>query len=196
MIIYFDTETSGLHPGQICQLSYVMQDKTKSIAKNFFFSVDYVEYGAYLVHGFSVENLKSLSNGKRFSDCFDEIRKDFESADVLVSHNTAFDFSFMRAEYDRLGKVFYFKNEYCTMKKATPFCKLSRKSGAGYKYPKLNELCSILSVSDNEIEQTTKRLFDFSSGYHDARFDTVAVFLAVNKGFESGLLFSELKEFL
>ena len=36
MIIYFDTETTGLYPGQICQLSYVMQDEGKVVAKNFF----------------------------------------------------------------------------------------------------------------------------------------------------------------
>ena len=94
MILYFDTETTGLYPGQICQLSYVMQDKENLLAKNFFFSVDCVEREAFNVHGFSVEKLSQLSNGKRFNHHFNQINKDFETADLVVSHNISFDFSF------------------------------------------------------------------------------------------------------
>ena len=76
MILYLDTETTGLYPGNICQLSYAMQDKSGVRAKNMFFSVDKVDYGAYLVHGFSVAKLKTLSKGLRFADRFDEINAD------------------------------------------------------------------------------------------------------------------------
>ena len=78
MIIYLDTETTGLRPGQICQLSYVIQDGQQVRGKNFFYTVDAVEYGAFMVHGFSVEKLKSLSKGKRFSDSILEVKEDFE----------------------------------------------------------------------------------------------------------------------
>ena len=37
MIIYFDTETTGLSPGGIIQLSYIMQDSNGVVGKNFFF---------------------------------------------------------------------------------------------------------------------------------------------------------------
>ena len=103
MILYFDTETTGLHPGQICQLTYILQDKNGVKAKNFFFSVDYVEFSAQMVHGFSKEKLFVLSNGKTFSDHFEEIKSDFESADLVVAHNVSFDFSFMRKEFERMG---------------------------------------------------------------------------------------------
>ena len=196
MILYFDTETSGLKPGQICQLSYIMQDGESIKAKNFFFNVDFVEFGAYMVHGFSVEKLKSLSGGKRFADCFDEIEKDFACATVLCSHNTAFDFSFMRAEYDRLGKVFLINEEFCTMKKSTPICKLLRSNGISYKYPKLSELCAFLQIQDDEIEKTSQKLFGIKAGYHDARFDTTAVYLIVNKGYKEKNIFKELKKCL
>ena len=76
MILYLDTETTGLRPGQICQISYIMQTKNSVVAKNMFFTVDSVEYGAYSVHGFSVEKLKELSKGKRFEDCVLEIKED------------------------------------------------------------------------------------------------------------------------
>ena len=70
MILYFDTETTGLHPGQICQLSYVMQTKEKVESKNFFFSVDYIEPSAQMVHGFSKQKLFDLSAGRNFGDFF------------------------------------------------------------------------------------------------------------------------------
>ncbi len=195
MILYFDTETTGLYPGQICQLSYIMQTEEKCLSKNFFFTVDYVEMSAQLVHGFSVQKLKELSNGKKFADYFDEIKSDFENADLIVSHNTSFDFSFMRKEYERLNEVFYIKNEFCSMKKSTPICKLLRKSGTGYKYPKLQELCEFLGVKNQEILSFSSTAFNSKCGFHDARFDTSAVFLAVNKMIEKGS-FEELKELL
>ena len=181
MILYFDTETTGLHPGQICQLSYILQTKEKVIGKNFFFTVDYVEPSAQMVHGFSKQKLEFLSNGKRFADYFEQIRRDFESADLVVSHNVAFDFSFMRTEYERLNQIFKVKNEFCSMKKATPICCLKRSSGNGYKYPKLQELCSFTDVSDSEIQKIVKDFYGQDIGFHDARFDTIAVYLCVNK---------------
>ncbi len=196
MILYFDTETSGLRPGQVCQLSYVMQEKEKVLAKNFFFIVDSVEYSAFMVHGFSLEKLYELSNGKRFSCFIDEISKDFENADVVVSHNTSFDFMFMRAEFERLGKCFSVKKEFCSMKKMTPVCKLKRSSGDGYKYPKLSELCAYFGITDREIAITSEKLFGKSADFHDARFDTTAVFLAVNYGMDKESVMSCLKEML
>lgn len=196
MIIYFDTETSGLYPGQICQLSYIMQTEQKTTAKNMFFTVDNVEYSAYLVHGFSVDKLYKLSNGKRFSRYIEEIATDFESADVIISHNTAFDFMFMRAEFERQGKIFTYKKEFCSMKQTTPICKLARKSGIGYKYPKLSELCQYFGITDREIAITSEKMFGEASDFHDARFDTTAVYLAVNYGMESLDAMKELKEYL
>ena len=184
MILIFDTETTGLYPGNICQLSYVMQTTNDIEAKNFFFSVDNVELGAFLVHGLSAQKLKILSNGKRFRDCFYEIESDFSLADLIVSHNVDFDFMFMRSEYENLGKNFIVNNSFCTMKKSVPICKLPRKTGAGYKYPKLSELCAFFDIPDEEILSKTLQIFGDGASYHDARFDTTALFLALNKGIE------------
>ena len=196
MILYFDTETTGLNPGQICQLSYVMQESDKLCCRNFFFTVDSMEYGAFTVHGFSIEKLKTLSGGKRFNDYIDIIENDFSRADLTVSHNTAFDFMFMRAEFERLGRVFPVKNEFCSMKKTTPLCKLPRSNGEGYKYPKLSELCKFLDIYDYQIKNVYERLFGDEAGYHDARFDTSAVFLAVNECIKAYEDFYGVKEFL
>ena len=57
MILFFDTETTGLIPGRIIQLSYVMQSETETRAKNFFFAVEYIEPSAVAVHGFTPEEI-------------------------------------------------------------------------------------------------------------------------------------------
>ncbi len=195
MILYFDTETTGLHPGQICQLSYILQDEFGIKSKNFFFSVDYVELTAQMVHGFSKEKLFFLSKGKTFADNFEEIKADFESADLVVAHNVSFDFSFMRKEFERMDEVFKCKNEFCSMKKTTPICKLKRSSSNGYKYPKLSELCLFLGITDEQIQNSNVKLYGESVGFHDARFDTTALYLAVNKMIENQI-FIDLKNYL
>lgn len=194
MILFLDTETTGIRPGQVCQLSYIMQDKEHASAKNFFFSVDRMDYGAFMVHGFSIEKLKELSSGKVFADHADEIMEDVNRADVLVAHNVSFDMMFMRTEFERLDKVFAPKKEFCTMKKLTPVCKLMRTSRVAYKYPKLSEACAFFGISDIEIKQDVNRLFGEILGYHDARFDTTALYLVANHGMENGL--EELKNYL
>lgn len=196
MIIYLDTETTGLRPGNICQLTYIIQDKNDITAKNFFFAVDYVEYGALAVHGFSVEKLKNLSCGKVFKDHLEEIETDFNRADFIVSHNTSFDFMFLRAEFSANSSVFAPNNEFCTMKKSTAICKLPRTRGVGYKYPKLNELTNLLGITDAQILECSKKLFRCECGYHDARFDTCAVFLAVNYAVNRFEQFEILKKYL
>ena len=196
MILYFDTETTGLHPGQICQLSYIMQTGDNLLSRNFFFKVDNVEYSAFMVHGFSVDRLEKLSGGKTFSNYIDIIEKDFLSADVVVSHNFAFDNMFMRAEFERLNKDFFVKREFCSMKKSTPLCQLKRKTGEGYKYPKLSELCSFLGISDAEILNASEEIFGAKTGFHDARFDTTALCLAVNRAVKYTDAFNCLSEFI
>ncbi|MCQ2386988.1 MAG: 3'-5' exonuclease [Clostridia bacterium] len=190
-----DTETTGLYPGSICQLSYIMQTKENTVAKNFFFSVDYVESGAYMVHGFSVPILRELSNGKRFADFIDEIEQDFLSAEVIIAHNTAFDFSFLRTEFERLNREFVPKREFCSMKKSISILKILRSNG-GYKYPKLSELCEYFCIPNWTIENKCEKLFGEMKGFHDARFDTTALYLAVNEGMKCEENFQVLKNCL
>lgn len=193
MILYLDTETTGLRPGNICQLSYVLQSGNLSAGRNLFFSVDYVEPSAQMVHGFSVEKLRQLSFGKSFCDYAGLIEEDFSKASIIVCHNVAFDFMFLRAEFEGVNKVFTPLNSFCTMKNSVGLCKLNRQNHAGYKYPKLTELCQYLGVTDSLICKESYRLFGECGNVHDARFDTTALFLCANVAMEKGL-FTELRQ--
>ena len=196
MIIFLDTETTGLYPGNICQLSYVMKSRDSVRAKNYFFTVDKVEYGAYLVHGYSVPLLYSLSDGKRFKDFIDEIETDFSEAKAVVAHNASFDFMFLRSEFENCGRIFMCDNGFCSMKKSVPICRIPRARGTGYKYPKLSELCSHFGVDEWDIKAACVKLFGESAGFHDARFDTSALYLAVLRGMDCGGCFETLKNSL
>lgn len=74
-----------------------------------------------------------------------------EHADLIVCHNTAFDTKVMAAEYARClarcrdpEAVFAGSPSLCTMKAATPICKIPKKGvvrmgGSSWKWPKLEE---------------------------------------------------------
>ena len=84
-VLIFDTETTSLFSGKICQLSYLIIDNWISIAKNFYFKVNYVEPDAQLIHGLSVDMLNNLSNNKRFFEYSDEVKSDFESVNTIIA---------------------------------------------------------------------------------------------------------------
>ncbi len=182
MIIYLDTETTSLRPGNICQLSYLMQSGNKVTGKNFYFAVDQMDEGAQMVHGLSIEKLKILSGGKRFNDYAMEIFNDLSSASLMVAHNANFDLSFLTSEFERINLTLPDIKVFCSMKNTISVCKIQKKSGSGYKYPKLSELCEFFGITDNLILTYSKKAFGDSASFHDARFDTMAMFLALTKG--------------
>ena len=184
-LLFFDTETTGIKPGNICQLSYITVDtSTKpqtTTGHNFFFTVEDVEPSAEAVHGFSVEKLYELSNGMYFDDLVDEFYNDFREADFVIGHNVSFDIKFLKHELEPMGEIYEPKHIFCTMNYFKDICKLLRPNG-DYKNPKLAELVNFLNITDEEIAETANKLFEGSGNYHDARFDTAATYLAVVKG--------------
>lgn len=112
-LVIFDTETTDLKPGYICQLAYLVLEDGKIIPKNYFFSVPYVSEGAEKVHGFSREYLEELSGGKVFADSVEEIREDFSGVDYFVAHNIEYDINFVRIEMLRAtGKPLIIPREH------------------------------------------------------------------------------------
>lgn len=193
MILFFDTETTGLMPGRIIQLSYVMQSEEGVRAKNFYFYVDYIEPSAMAVHGLTPEMLFELSSGHSFSTEIDEIYDDFLSADLVVSHNFAFDLKFMIAEFLYQDRQFRYRESLCTMKYFTDVMRLPRKSGRGFKYPKLSELAEYLDIYPYDISRENINLFGDIGKSHDARYDTTTVYLAFNRGADNDEKLGEIR---
>jgi len=187
-MLFFDTETTGLRPGNICQLSYIITNGENIEPHNYFFKVDYIEPGAERIHGLSVRKLATLSNNKTFKDNFNGIREDFETAELLIGHNISFDLNFMKSEFSSCGHNYSYNESLCTMRYFTDICKIPKANGYGYKSPRLEELTRYLGIKDKEIINVTEEIFKCNSGYHDARFDTVATYLCYMKAFDKGLI--------
>ena len=195
--IYFDTETTGLSPlgswvngclvgGQICQLAYIIDTGEVQIPKNFYWTVSYIDPGAAKVTGLTPELCRYLSCGRVFADDVEEIKQDFDSADVIVAHNLNFDESFMQAEMRRCGYDFQLAGRgFCSMRGTRSILNIPAKGGKGIKYPSLEELAHHFGVTNEDILNEMRWLYDTTKDAHDARHDTVKMFLALRRGCDS-----------
>jgi DNA polymerase-3 subunit epsilon len=188
-LLFFDTETTSIKPGSICQLSYITVDAGVkpqiTTGKNFFFAVDEMDPSAEEIHGFSLEKLYELSNGQYFEDLVTDFFDDFVKADFVIGHNVNFDVRFLKHELLSLGEDFNPKNVFCTMAYYRDICKIKKANGE-IKNPKLSEVIDWLNISTEKIAETSEKLFEGSGDYHDARFDTAATYLTVIEGLKKG----------
>lgn len=190
-LLFFDTETTSVKPGSICQLSYITVDASVkpqvTTGKNFFFTVEEMDPGAQAVHGFSLEKLYDLSKGQYFEDLVDEFINDFKEADFVIGHNVNFDIRFLKHELEAMGEDFEPKHSFCTMAYYRDICKIPKPSNNGeIKNPKLSEVVDWLNITEEQIEATSNKLFEGTGNYHDARFDTAATYLLVIEGLKKG----------
>ena len=180
--VYFDTETTGLAPGQIAQLSYIVRNEnTTEEAKNFFFEVKYMSQGAIDICGRDVEFYKKASNGVKFIDASDEILNDFSNS-TLIAHNEKFDENFLSTEFWRINKIYCPTDRFDTMTYFKNICRIPNSRGTGYKNPKLEEVIDSLSIDKKKLKEYTIERFNITddTGFHDARFDTIALYVALN----------------
>ena len=188
-LITFDTETTALIPGQICQLSYLITENGVTTGKNMFFTVDEMSEGSFEVHGFSMEALEELSGGERFEDRADEIFEDFSTANMWIGHNVAADDRFLRAEMERLGKKLPKIRLFCTQNYFQGIMMMKRKFQTGRpKPPKLVELAEFMDLTEEVISQASAEWFEGGAQAHDARFDAAMTWLCVAEGTKRGLL--------
>ena len=190
-LLIFDTETTSIKPGHICQLSYITIDAStkpqQTIGKNYFFTVDEMDPAAEAVHGFSLEKLYDLSNGQYIEDLTEEFINDFCEADFVIGHNVNFDVRFLKLELEAMGIDYEPKNMFCTMQYYRDICKILRPSG-DYKNPKLEEVINFLGITKDQISSKADELFQGSGDYHDARFDTAATYLLIIEGLKKGYI--------
>ena len=87
--------------------------------------------------------------GKPVADVLNLLAESIQKSDKIVSHNLSFDKNVLLAEYQRVWlagasamrpREIWCKPDLCTMVATKSFCAIPFKDGAGYKFPKLEEL--------------------------------------------------------
>ena len=119
---------------------------------------------------------------------------DFLDADFVIGHNVQFDVKFLKHEVNSLYEAGMIdstwepKRTFCTMAYYKNICKIPSPNGNGIKNPKLSETINYLGITDESIAKKADELFQGSGNYHDARFDTAAVYLLVIEGMKKKLI--------
>jgi len=188
-ILVVDTETDGLfrkgkrpRDPHIVQLCYVVAefDPTKRegrIIKVFDSLIkmpegETIDSKATAIHGITTE--RANEDGVDLKSVYEPFFDEMESADLLVAHNTEFDFALIKVELqrmidyneadyslrrypkkikaDRLHRMMQILENpaglYCTMKESKDICRIPNPYleyfGDPYKFPRLSETCQEL----------------------------------------------------
>lgn len=184
--IILDTESNGMRPEQICQLSYIIAENGQLTGRNFFFSVEHMNEFAQKKHGYSKMRLYELSGGRDFVERFEEFRGDFGGVDLICGHNISADVRLLKLSFRDAGALYPKIKELCTMRHFDNAMHLKDKRGK-HKYPRLDELCRYYNIDDKAVRRLCTKVFGKTSyRAHDARFDTVATLLCIQEGQNRG----------
>lgn len=179
MILFFDTETTGFadfrmppdHPTQphLVQLACLLteDDGTERGCLSLIVKPDGYEIPAKAsdVHGITTEIACQV--GVPMNMALASFRVLAGMTSLAVAHNLDFDTLVMEAQFARhqaAGRLAMPEKTYCTMRTATPICKVlhaSPRHGGDWKWPKLEEC--IRHFFDEEL-----------TGAHDAMVDVRA----------------------
>ncbi len=154
MILFFDTETTGLPKNwkapvtdlnnwpRMVQLAYIFQDSDGNLISQ----ADYIikpdgytiPIDSSSIHGISTE--RAMIEGKELRFVLEEFNSLLNKAEYLVAHNISFDEKIVGAEFLRIKmqNSIPSKRKVCTMESSTNFCAID--GPYGYKWPKLSEL--------------------------------------------------------
>lgn len=190
-ILYFDTETTGLPSAQY-PLNHPMQPHMTQLG----FILEVNGHDALMVDtlikpdNWRVQECSGTGIGKIASELTgitqEMCEKDgipvadavelfmiaAENADALVCHNTSFDNKLLSIEYARLKpdmpprSVLCGRPSLCTMKAATPICKIPKKgvvktTGVNFKWPKLTE--AMMHFYGEELEGAHSAIVDIKA---------------------------------
>ena len=175
--IYFDTETTGFKPGQIAQLSAIIDDDGNISTINYFFEIDYITEGAEKLLNRGVDFYKEASKGVRFKDKADEIYDIFKDA-TLIAHNLNFDENFLTTEFWRKEIVYRPAGRFDTMEYFKDILQVKNIYNR-VKNPSLRDVILGLSINEDKLKNYCARLYNCEDAeYHDSRLDSTAVFVA------------------
>ena len=175
MILFFDTETTGLPKKwkapvtdldnwpRLVQLAYLVYD----FDGNLIHSCNEIIKPSGFTIPMDASNIHSITTeianqrGSNITDVFEIFLIHLKRAKVIVAHNMAYDEKIIGSELIRLGldNILDSKEKICTMESTVDLCKID--GPYGYKWPKLEELHRFLFNHDFE-------------GAHDAMADIQA----------------------
>lgn len=178
--LFFDVETTGKalmkegagHPGQprVVQMAVVLAKGEEELAVVSLIirpSGFTIPPESTAIHG--IEHDQAMRDGVSIDSALRLFTDLAEAADGFVAHNIAFDHLVMESEFSRMGRVTPFrvgKPLFCTMKAATPVCRLP--GPYGYKWPKLSEVYAhafdeqLVDAHDALVDiRATKRVYDW-----------------------------------
>jgi DNA polymerase III subunit epsilon len=154
MLLFFDTETSGLPRShhapvsdlanwpRIVQIAWQLTDQqgttqqaVEAIIRPDGFSIP---ADAARVHG--ITTARALTEGQLLPQVLNQFLAALRQADTLIAHNLAFDEKVLGAELLRCGlpNPLPTLQRHCTMEASTALCQLPGRYG--YKWPRLDEL--------------------------------------------------------
>lgn len=154
MILFFDTETTGLPKDwrapisdlnnwpRLVQLSYEIYTEDGRFYKKENLIIKPNGYiipeASSKIHMISTE--KALKDGQEIEIVLNKLANDISFCDIVVAHNIEFDYSVIASECYRadINDIFEGKKQICTMKESTEYCKIL--GNYGYKWPSLAEL--------------------------------------------------------
>ena len=139
MILFFDTETTGLYNARIVELAALLTDENGNRLSSFSALIDHHEpipEEATAIHGITTEMCSN--GGIPLTVALDMFLALHDRCNLLVAHNLSFDLRMVTA-----ARVFTPVKTYCTMMNSVRVCGLKNKNGAS-KWPRLSEAYQII----------------------------------------------------
>lgn len=175
MILFFDTETTGLPRNwkapvndlsnwpRLVQLAWLEYDQRGELieSKNFIIQPEgyVIPSRSSDIHG--ITHSRAVRKGVPLSPVLQDFNKAVARSELLVAHNMSFDEKIVGAELLRTGIAtpLFRKERFCTMKATTAFCAIPGKYG--YKWPTLSELH--IKLFDHDFDEAHNAAMDIEA---------------------------------
>lgn len=161
MLLFIDTETTGIHNAKIVELAALLTDEHGNEMGSMNLLINnHIEIpsGATAIHGITTEMCEDY--GVNLETALDMFIALHSKCERMVAHNAQFDIRMITEAL--AGRMFKWKPSYCTMLKSVNICKLPKANGhAGWKWPKLSESYRI--ICGKELQGAHRAMVDVMS---------------------------------
>lgn len=105
-----------------------------------------MEPGATAVNGLTDDFLRA--HGLPVSEILDRYEQALVAGYIVVAFHAQFDLKIMRGEFRRLNRPDHFETtkNICVMRGSLGVCRIPKKHGGGWKFPKLEEACAHFKI--------------------------------------------------